>query len=138
MIIHNRERHIDRVKMSFVHIFYYVNIQEMFWDVWYGSGSICWTIHRWFQGGGRLKLLKISDEILCRSSFRSVFLIHIFYLDSLLEVFNKLWAESMMDIEINAWSFLLLNFETNLILCLYPEKCIKFNQSEWRIRSREV
>ena len=44
----------------------------------------------------------------------------------------------MVDIEINAWSSLFLNLETNLILCLYPEKCIKLNQSEWRIRSWEI
>ena len=43
----------------------------------------------------------------------------------------------MVDIEINAFS-LFLNLETNLILYLYPEKCIKFNQSESRIRSREI
>ena len=41
----------------------------------------------------------------------------------------------MVDIEINAWSTLFLNLETNLILYLYSEKCIKFNQSESRIRS---
>jgi len=35
----------------------------------------------------------------------------------------------MVDIEINAWSSLFPIIETNLILCLYPEKCIKFNQS---------
>ena len=34
----------------------------------------------------------------------------------------------MVDIEINAWSSLFLNIETNLILYLYPKKCIKFNQ----------
>ena len=38
-----------------------------------------------------------------------------------------------LDIEINAWSSLFLNIETNLILYLYPEKCIKFNQSESRV-----
>ena len=50
------------------------------------------------------------------------------------------WAQTfrMVDIEINAWSSLFLNLETNLIWCLYTEKCIKFNQSEWRIRSREI
>ena len=36
----------------------------------------------------------------------------------------------MVDFEINARSSLFLNIETNLILYLYPEKCIKFNQSE--------
>ena len=36
----------------------------------------------------------------------------------------------MVDIKINAWSSLILNLETNLILYLYPEKCIKStNQS---------
>ena len=36
----------------------------------------------------------------------------------------------MVDIEINAWSSLYLNIETNLILYLYPEKCISStNQS---------
>ena len=44
----------------------------------------------------------------------------------------------MVDIEIYAWSSLFLNIETNLILYLYPEKGIKFNQSESRIRSREI
>ena len=44
----------------------------------------------------------------------------------------------MVDIEINAWSSLFLNIETNLILNLYPEKCIKFNQSESGIWSREI
>ena len=44
----------------------------------------------------------------------------------------------MVDIEINAWSSLFLYLETNLILYLYPEKYIKFNQSESRIRSREI
>ena len=39
----------------------------------------------------------------------------------------------MVDIEINVRSSLLHNIETNLILYLYPEKCIKFNQSESRI-----
>ena len=39
----------------------------------------------------------------------------------------------MVDIEINDWSTLFHNIETNLILYLYPEKCIKFNQSESRI-----
>jgi len=34
----------------------------------------------------------------------------------------------MVDFEINARSSLFLNIETNLILYLYPEKCIKFNQ----------
>ena len=74
----------------------------------------------------------------CVEAFFEVSSLYIYFIDSLLELFNKLWAENMMDIEINAWSFILPNFETNLILCLYPEKCIKFNQSEWRIRSREV
>ena len=32
----------------------------------------------------------------------------------------------------------LLNLETNLILYLYPVKCLKFNQSELRIRSWEI
>ena len=31
-----------------------------------------------------------------------------------------------------------LNLETNLILYLYPKKCIKYNQSESRIRSRKI
>jgi len=36
----------------------------------------------------------------------------------------------MVDIEINAWSSLFLNLETNLILYLYSKKCIKTtNQS---------
>ena len=50
------------------------------------------------------------------------------------------WAANfrMVDIEIKAWYFLFLNLETNLILYLYPEKCIKFNQSESRIRSWEI
>ena len=39
----------------------------------------------------------------------------------------------MVDIEINAWSSLFLNIETNLILYLYSEKCIKSNQSESHI-----
>ena len=42
-----------------------------------------------------------------------------------------------VDIEMTAWSSLFLNLVTNLILYLYPEKCIKFNQSKWSIRSRE-
>ena len=42
----------------------------------------------------------------------------------------------MANIEINACFSLFLNIETNLLLYLYPEKCIKFNQSELRIRSR--
>ena len=41
----------------------------------------------------------------------------------------------MMDIEINASN---LNLETNLILYLYHEKCIKFNQLKSLIRSREI
>jgi len=44
----------------------------------------------------------------------------------------------MVDIEINAWSTLFLNLETNLILYLYPEMCIKLNQSESCIWSREI
>ena len=50
------------------------------------------------------------------------------------------WAENfrMMDIKINACSSLFLSLETNLILCLYPEKWIKFNQSELRIPSQEI
>ena len=44
----------------------------------------------------------------------------------------------MVDIEIIAWSSLFLNLETNLILYLYPEKCINFIQVESRIRSREI
>jgi len=44
----------------------------------------------------------------------------------------------MVDIEINAWSSVFLNLETNLIMYLYPEKCIKFNQSESRIRRRQI
>ena len=45
------------------------------------------------------------------------------------------WAENfrMVDTEINAWSSLFLNIEMNLILYLYYEKCIKFNQSESHI-----
>ena len=49
-----------------------------------------------------------------------------------------------MDIENNAGSPLFINFKINLIFSLYPEKCIKFNQSEGRlepeqpIRSREI
>ena len=43
-----------------------------------------------------------------------------------------------MDIEINAWSSFFLNLETSLILYLYPEKCIRFNQSESLIRIREI
>ena len=40
------------------------------------------------------------------------------------------WEFGMVDIEINAWSSLFLNLETNLILYLYSEKCIKStNQS---------
>ena len=56
------------------------------------------------------------------------------------EDFQATWAGNfrMVDIEINAWSSLFLNLETNLILYLYHEKCIKFNQSESRIRSREI
>ena len=48
------------------------------------------------------------------------------------------WAGNfrMVDIEINAWSSLFLDLETKLILYLYPEKCMKFNQSKSRIRSR--
>ena len=42
------------------------------------------------------------------------------------------------NIEINAWSSLFLNIKTNLILYLYPEKCIKFNQSESRLRNLEI
>ena len=44
----------------------------------------------------------------------------------------------MVDIEINSWSSPFLNLETNLILYMYPEKCIKFNESESRIRSQEI
>ena len=44
----------------------------------------------------------------------------------------------MVDIEINAWSSFFLNLKTNLILYLYQEKCIKFNQSESGIWSREI
>ena len=36
----------------------------------------------------------------------------------------------MVYFEINAWSSLFLNLETNIILYLYPEKVTKFNQSE--------
>ena len=44
----------------------------------------------------------------------------------------ELWiSRSMLDP-------LFFNLETNLILYLYPEKCIKFNQSESRIGSREI
>ena len=45
------------------------------------------------------------------------------------------WAEyfRMVDIEVNLRSSLFLNLTTNLILYLYPEKCIKFNQTESRI-----
>ena len=51
---------------------------------------------------------------------------------------KSIWAEHfrMVDIEINAWSSLFLNIETNLILYLYTEKFIKFNQSESHIWSR--
>ena len=38
----------------------------------------------------------------------------------------------MGDIEINALSSLFLNLETKLILYLYPEKCIQFNQLGFR------
>ena len=50
------------------------------------------------------------------------------------------WVGSyrMVDIKINAWSSIFLNLETNLILYLYPVKCLKFNQSELRIRSWEI
>ena len=44
----------------------------------------------------------------------------------------------MMDIEINGWSSPLLDLETNLILYLYPEKCIKLDKSESCIRSRKI
>ena len=44
----------------------------------------------------------------------------------------------MVDIEINAWSSLFLNIENNVILYLYPDKCIQFNQSELRIRIRKI
>ena len=44
----------------------------------------------------------------------------------------------MVDIEINAWSSFFLNLKTNLILYLYQEKCIKFNQSESGIWSWEI
>ena len=46
--------------------------------------------------------------------------------------------QAELELEINASSSLFLNLETNLILFLYPEKCIKFNQSESRIRSRKI
>ena len=39
----------------------------------------------------------------------------------------------MVDIELNAWPSLFLNIETNLILYLYPEKFIKFNQLQSRV-----
>ena len=42
----------------------------------------------------------------------------------------------MVDIEINAWSSLFPIIENNLILYLYPKKCIKFIQSESSIWSR--
>ena len=37
-------------------------------------------------------------------------------------------------IEVNAWSSLLVNFKINLILSLYQQKCIELNQSSvvWR------
>ena len=56
-------------------------------------------------------------------------------------VWWSLWAEiphhatraeifRIVVIKINAWSSLFLNLETNLILCLYPEKCVhSTNQS---------
>ena len=49
---------------------------------------------------------------------------------------NLSWSENfrMVDIEINDWSPLFLNLKTIVILCLCPEKCIKFNQSELGIR----
>jgi len=43
----------------------------------------------------------------------------------------------MVDIEINAWFSLFLNIETNLILYLYPEKCIKSIQSWSRVYDAE-
>ena len=39
----------------------------------------------------------------------------------------------IVDIEIDAWSSLFLNVEANLILYLYPEKCIKFNSIQSRM-----
>ena len=42
----------------------------------------------------------------------------------------------IVDIEINAWSSHFLHNETNLILYLYLEHCLKFNQLESRIWSR--
>ena len=39
----------------------------------------------------------------------------------------------MADIEINPWSSLFIDIETNLILYLYPEKCIKSIQSWSRV-----
>ena len=55
-------------------------------------------------------------------------------------MYNVNWAENfrIVDIKINAWSSLFLNLETNLVLYMYPEKCKEFNQSESRIRSREI
>ena len=43
-----------------------------------------------------------------------------------------------MDIKINAQYSLFLNLKTNLILFLYPKKCIKFNQSESLFRSPKI
>ena len=42
---------------------------------------------------------------------------------------KQTWAENfrMVDIEINAWSSLFPNIKTNLIMYLYPEKCINVN-----------
>ena len=53
---------------------------------------------------------------------------------------RSFWAGNFrtVDIESKSWSSLFLNLETSLILYLYPEKCIKLNQSEWRIRGREI
>ena len=39
----------------------------------------------------------------------------------------------MVDIKINAWFSFFLNIEANLILYLYPEKCIKFNSIQSRM-----
>jgi len=42
-----------------------------------------------------------------------------------------------LDFSYECWFLLFLNLETNLILCLYPVRFIKFNQSVWCIRSWE-
>ena len=57
-------------------------------------------------------------------------------MESYLKLSLQSWKRRMVDTEIDAWSSLFLNIKTNLILALYPEKCIKFNQSESRIWTR--